>query len=76
VDGQRWWRHPRFFQPGLRGDEAEIQSDGIKYRLGTFDSIEGAIIAREIKEIELFGEFARLNFPKKVLIRGSYAQTN
>jgi len=61
---------------GKRKWRVQIQYKGIVYHLGYFNTEEEAAKVWDRKAIELFGEFARLNFPKKVLIRGSYAQTN
>lgn len=44
---------------------AKVSSDGIHYYLGRFDSQEEAAVAYDKKAVELFGEYAYLNFPKK-----------
>ena len=51
----------------------QIQYKGTVHYLGYFDNEEAAARAWDKKAIELFGEFARLNFPKKVLVRRNYA---
>lgn len=45
--------------------QVEIMKDGKKYNLGTYLTAEEAAIAYDLKAIELFGEFACLNFPAK-----------
>lgn len=44
---------------------AQIRKDGKKYLLGTFNDPKEAALAYDRKAIELFGSFARLNFPKE-----------
>ncbi len=44
---------------------AQIMANGLRYTIGTFDSQEEAAEAYDEKAIEIHGEFARLNFPKK-----------
>lgn len=46
---------------------AEIRRDGIKYRIGRFNTPEEAACAYDRKAIELHGEFAYTNFPKEKL---------
>jgi len=45
--------------------EAYVASNKIKYYLGLFDSAKEAAQVRDNKAIELFGEYAGLNFNKK-----------
>jgi hypothetical protein len=50
-----------------RGDkwQAAVQHDGENFYLGLFDSDVEAARARDTKALELAGEFAVLNFPKR-----------
>ncbi len=43
--------------------KAKIQKDGVTYQLGKFYTKELAAMAYDRKAIELFGEYARTNFP-------------
>lgn len=45
--------------------KAQIQSNYKKYAIGIFPSEEKAAEAYDKKALELFGEFAKLNYPKK-----------
>lgn len=49
-----------------KGWACEIECKGVRYYLGTFKTERDAAIAYDRKAIELFGDFARLNFPKEV----------
>lgn len=40
---------------------AQIQKDGVEFRLGSFDTIKEASDAYDLKAFELYGEFAYLN---------------
>ncbi len=57
--------------------KAAIQCDGATIRLGLFDSEIDAAMAYDRKAIELFGEFAYLNFPRKnaAIGRGGTSRT-
>ena len=44
--------------------DARIEVDGKRYSLGRFDDEIEAAVVYDIKAMELFGEFAYLNFPK------------
>jgi len=52
---------PNFKKPW----QASIRKDNKVYSLGCFHNAENAARARDKKAIELFGEFAVLNFPNK-----------
>ena len=43
-----------------------IRKNGIEYHLGTFQTVEEAARAYDVKALELHGEFAYLNFPDKL----------
>lgn len=45
---------------------AHIMHKGRRYRIGAFDTDIEAARARDVKALELCGEFARLNFPDEV----------
>ncbi len=51
------------FKNGKNGWAANISYMGIRYRLGTHRTPEQAARAYDRKAIELFGDFARTNFP-------------
>lgn len=54
-----------FRSPGKRNPwSARIMRDGKRLRLGNFATPEAAARAYDAKARELFGEFARLNFPE------------
>lgn len=42
---------------------SRIKKDGKVYSLGYFEIPEDAAKARDLKAVELFGTFAKLNFP-------------
>lgn len=48
--------------------QAGIKFNGKRIALGRFDTPEEAARVRDTKALELFGEFASLNFPKEVLL--------
>jgi len=54
------------FKSGAGKWRGQITVDGVKYRLGLFDTEEAAARACDALMIELHGEFARLNFPLEV----------
>ena len=53
-------------QRGTTSIHAEIAYKKKRYYLGTFKTIEDAARARDAKAIELYGEYARLSFPKTI----------
>lgn len=61
TDGQS-----RFIGVFPYGDKwrARINSKGKQHHIGTFETQIAAALARDHKALELFGEFARLNFPE------------
>lgn len=42
---------------------SRIKKDGKEYSLGHFETPEDAAKERDLKAIELYGTFAKLNFP-------------
>ncbi len=42
---------------------AYVSRDGVRHHLGNFETPEDVAKARDLKAIELYGTFAKLNFP-------------
>ena len=68
ADKNTFSKHKGVYSDHGRGIRACIQHEGIYYNLGNFKTEEAAARAYDKKAIELFGEYARLNFPKKEIL--------
>ena len=55
--------NPKYARYAERPYKAKIQLQGRAVHIGYFATAEDAAMARDVKALELMGEFARLNFP-------------
>jgi len=58
------------FEPQTRGKKwkAYIQHEGKRFTLGRHATAECAAMAYDAAAIRLFGEFAKINFPSRILL--------